>query len=392
MNNKVTIIYCGHQLDYLYGIISGFNEYNVHVDVIDSKRKDIDLSKSANSNVRIKPFLDQTHNNSIGALIRSWLVYYRRLTWHIMTSKCKVYHIEWINRKIDLFEHFYFPIIRWVFGKKIVFKVHDLDSNILLAKSGGYDAKLKWSKRFFLRNVDSFIVHNDFVGNVLTGYGIAPERIYKIPHGINNYHKPKGLTKKEARLRLGIPEDARVLLFYGNIRKYKGIEYLLTAFEKLSLHYSNLYIIVAGKLGEDEDGYYREVKFKIDRLKAEGKLLADLSFIPASQTEQYFKASDVLVLPYRFIYQSGLPFLAFAMGVPIICNRVGGLAEDIEVGKTGFIYDGNEFLETVLRSYLNDEFHFLEPDELIRYSSQKFSWDTIISQTIECYSKTLNLH
>ena len=107
-------------------------------------------------------------------------------------------------------------------------------------------------------------------------------------------------------------------------------------------------------------------------------------FIDSSETEKFFKASNALVLPYQFIYQSGLPFLSFAMGTPVISTDVGGISEDIIDNKTGYIIDKNNIMNG-LRDFLNLKKDLLSSEEIVRLSKNKYNWEKIIKKTIKLY-------
>lgn len=380
---QVSVIYCGHQLDYLYGLVSGFKKQKeVVFKIIDSERDENRLSELASENIEFLKFLKAKRNGVLYELYR-WSLYYLRLTFHIMFSKSTVYHIEWINRKIDVFEHIYFSFFLKILRKKIIFKVHDIDTNILLNHNKD-DKKLNWSMRLFLSNVDSIISHNSYVKSVLVDFKIKSEKIHIISHGINNFQPIHNKSKKFARESLGIRDSKRVFLFYGNIRSYKGLDRLLESMLLLKDNFKDIHLIVAGKMDISDKKLVFRIEQLIKKLNSINLISYYPGFIDSSETEIFFKASNALVLPYQFIYQSGLPFLSFAMGIPVISTDVGGLSEDIINNKTGYIIDKDNITRG-LRNFLNLKTSLLSSEEIIRVTKEKYNWKEIAQKTIMLY-------
>jgi glycosyltransferase involved in cell wall biosynthesis len=380
---QVTVIYCGHQLDYLYGLVSGFKKQKgVIFKIIDAERDENRLSELASDNIEFLKFLKTKRKGGLHEVFR-WSLYYIRLTFHIIFSKSSVYHIEWINRKIDVFEHIYFSIFLKILRKKIIFKVHDIDTNILLNHNKDYK-KLKWSMRLFLSKVDSIISHNSYVKSILVDFKIKSEKIHIIAHGINNFQPIHNISKKFARESLGISDSKKVFLFYGNIRSYKGLDRLLESILLLKDNFKDIHLIVAGKMDVSDKKLVLRIEKLIKKLNMVNLISYYPGFIESSETEKFFKASNALVLPYQFIYQSGLPFLSFAMGIPVISTDVGGLSEDIVNNKTGYIIDKDN-ITSGLQNFLNLKTNLLSSEEIIKVTEDKYNWEEIIQKTIMLY-------
>jgi glycosyltransferase involved in cell wall biosynthesis len=380
---QVSVIYCGHQLDYLYGLVSGFKEQkNINFKIIDAERSNSRLSELNSDNIEFLKFLKTKGNGTLWEVYR-WSIYYIRLTLHILFSKSSVYHIEWINRKIDVFEHVYFLFLLKILRKKIIFKVHDIDTNVLLGDQKE-ESQLKWSMRLFLSKVDSIISHNNYVKSVLVNLNVEPKKIHVIPHGINNFQPIQNISKGFARKSLGISSSKKIFLFYGNIRSYKGLDILLESILLLKDSYNNIHLIVAGKMDIEDKKLVLRIEDLIEKLYMLNLISYYPGFIDSSETEKFFKASNALVLPYQFIYQSGLPFLSFAMGTPVISTDVGGISEDIIDNKTGYIIDKNNIMNG-LRDFLNLKKDLLSSEEIVRLSKNKYNWEKIIKKTIKLY-------
>lgn len=380
---KVSLIYAGHQIDYLYGLISGFDQsHGIKLDVIDSNRFDKNFCIQ-NDRIRILKFLDTKGKSVLSEALR-WVKYYLKLTLYLLNTDSKVIHIEWINRKIDTFEHLYFPLIKFITRKKIVFKVHDLDTNILLKGGNKNHDILKFTNRFFLKNVDCIITHNKFVKSILIKNTLKESKIKIINHGINNYQSFSKVSRTIARKRLNITDDKKVLLFFGNIRAYKGLDFLLEICLNLHNNHKNLHLIVAGKNDIKDRNLNKKIERLILKLQSTNAVSYFPGFVSDINTQLYFNAADVLILPYKFIYQSGLPFLSFAAGIPVISSDAGGIKENINNFDNGYVVNLDDLQKTI-EQFLIGNLSFSSSDKIIKDSSKNYSWKTIAERKINLY-------
>jgi len=137
---------------------------------------------------------------------------------------------------------------------------------------------------------------------------------------------------------LGIDSNSRVLLFFGYIRKYKGLDLLLEAMPEVLKTHPGTVLIIAGETKEDFRGYER----MMSDLHISHAIVRQIQYIPIEHIPRYFIASDVVVMPYRNIHQSGIVHLAFAFRKPVIATKVGGLPEVVREGKNGFLVPKND--------------------------------------------------
>lgn len=119
-------------------------------------------------------------------------------------------------------------------------------------------------------------------------------------------------------------------------------------------------------------------------------------FIPDEETEVYFKAADVVVLPYTHIYQSGVLFLGYSFGLPVLASDVGSLKDDIIDGKTGFVFEPrnpDHLAQTIERYFSSDLYRNLtvRRPEIANYAAQRNSWDGIADITVTTYADALQL-
>ena len=188
------------------------------------------------------------------------------------------------------------------------------------------------TKKFLSRN-DGFVVMSDQVKNDLLMLKPDAKFIQK-PHPFYSHFGEK-LAKEKVREELDIPKDKKVLLFFGIIRKYKGLDILLKAFEMLD---SSYHLIIAGENYESMDPYYKI----ISNGNLHDRITMINEFIPEDKVNIYFSAADLVVLPYRSATQSGITAVAYHFNIPVIATDVGGLKETILDGKTGKIVPNHD--------------------------------------------------
>ncbi len=225
--------------------------------------------------------------------------------------------------------------------------------------------------RFAFRFADFFIVQSDAVERDLKSF-LPSARHRKIPHPIYEIFG-KGLEKREARRRLGM-EDERVMLFFGYVRRYKGLHLLLEAMPSVLEHLkTTLYVV--GEFYDDREKYMDQIR----KLGLEGRVRIVAEYVPNDQVALYFSACDVVVLPYVSATQSGIVQIAYQFDKPVIATDVGGLAEVVIDKTTGFIVTPNDpraLAEAIKRYY--EEGRETEFSENVRIEKRKYGWDSLV--------------
>ncbi|MCX6699612.1 MAG: glycosyltransferase [Methanomicrobiales archaeon] len=213
-----------------------------------------------------------------------------------------------------------------------------------------------------------YIVHSEIDRQLISShYDIDLRRIRVIPIGLFDQYKKT--DKGQAKDYLGIREP-NVILFFGLIRPYKGVKYLVQAFERLPpdrIH--NSHLLIVGEAWEDQELCKTVAKSPVNTHIS----LID-RYVGDSEIPFYFSAADVLVMPYTRASQSGVAHIGMEFGIPIIATRVGGLEESL--GK----YEGTRFinpmdpdeLATVIEETISGKQLFEPPGEL--------RWDVIAEQ------------
>jgi len=189
-------------------------------------------------------------------------------------------------------------------------------------------------------------------------------------------HFGPSIPKDESRKQLGIPTAANVLLFFGLIRDYKGLDVLLSAFKQLD---SSYYLIIAGEFYGNRHGYDRWLN---DTELSERILLAD-HFIPDDQVHLYFSSADVCILPYKSATQSGVTATAFHFGLPALVTDVGGLKD--AVGDKGIVVPANDSLLMAegIKTFFEDEGRLERCKLEIERERQFYSWNYFARELVE---------
>ncbi len=216
-----------------------------------------------------------------------------------------------------------------------------------------------------------------------------------IRYPINNAFPDTELTPAEAKRRLGLAENEKVILFLGRIVPYKGIEYLLQAARLLMVDEQASYrLIIAGEPKKGSELYLEEIRGFVDRDFAPGQVILRLQFIPDEEMELYLKGADVMVLPYKEIFQSGVLFLAYTFGLPVVATDVGSFRDEVVEGRTGFVCkpgDPTELARAVRTYFESDLFKNLRASrwELQDYARQNHSWGAAAKVTCNAYAQIL---
>jgi glycosyltransferase involved in cell wall biosynthesis len=320
------------------------------------------------------------------------LTYYARLIRYAAASRSKVVHILW-NGKFQWFDRTVLMLYFRMLGKFVVLTVH----NVNVGKRDSSDSWLNRSTlRMQYRLADHLFVHTAKMKSELCSeFGVSDQVVTVIPFGINTTVPRTQLTPDEAKERLGIKPGQKTVLFFGGIRPYKGLEYLVEAFLELTDD-PEYRLIIAGFAKKGSEQYLKTIQQRIDGSPAREKVVQRIEYIPDEDTELYFKAADALVLPYTYVFQSGVLFLAYGFGLPVIASDVGSVAEDVIEGKTGFLCkpcDSEGLAEAIRKYFASDLFRELEQRrvDISEYTEARHSWDTVGTMTRTVYEQLLRV-
>lgn len=227
--------------------------------------------------------------------------------------------------------------------------------------------------RYFVRPVHAFVTMSDKVKKDLASFTDKP--VKQVVHPLyDNFGE--AMDKREARQWLGLPENRKIILFFGFIRKYKGLDLLLEAMNEPAIRQSGIQLLVAGEFYEDR----KEYDELISRLNIAPQLILRTDFIADSEVKYYLSAADFVIQPYRNATQSGVTPLAYHFEKPMLVTNVGGLPDLVPDKKVGIVTAPapQSIAQGILDLYRLGEEQFLPH---LREEKKKYSWARL-SETI----------
>jgi glycosyltransferase involved in cell wall biosynthesis len=386
----VTLLTGGIDRPYTFGLVMELISKRAVLDVIGSDGVDFPEFHSTPGINFLNLQGSQRADVSLVRKVFRLAAYYGKVIRYAAASKPRIFHILW-NNKFQAFDRTLLTFFYRLLGKKIVLTVHNVNA-------ARRDSKDTFLNRLTLR-IQYRLAHHIFVHThkmkleLSEEFGVPGTRVTVIPFGINNAVPNTGLSRSEARQRLGIPADKKTILFFGRITPYKGLEYLIDAFQQI-VRRDEFQLIVAGRPENDCQSYWRALQDRALEDERLGRILLRAEHIPDDETEIYFKAADVLVLPYRQIYQSGVLFLGYSFGLPILAADVGDLKEEIVEGHTGFVFNPEDpvhLAKTIERYFSSELFSDLNNrrKKISDYAKERHSWDVVGQMTMSVYAGLL---
>ncbi len=231
--------------------------------------------------------------------------------------------------------------------------------------------------RYFLKSVDACLTMSKSVLADLKMLSPKMPAVYT-PHPLyDNYGAHQ--SKKEARRLLKIAEEDKVVLFFGFIRQYKGLDILLEALANSKVRDLGVKLLLAGEFYGDSAPYLELIR----KYKLEEFIFMHTDFIPNQEVGRYFSAADCVVLPYRSATQSGITQVAYHFDLPMIVSNVGGLPELVQDGYVGYVVepDARQIADGIFSFY-----HYNKEEQFrtnIIDEKRKYSWDTFGSEILK---------
>ncbi len=266
-------------------------------------------------------------------------------------------------------------LIKKEYPNKILF----ITENVVSHEANKVDKLLT---KIGLRNASMFLALSKNVEEELKRFAKG-SKIFRSELPIYDCYKSDDQPEiSDLKSQLGINKDDQVILFFGYVRKYKGLDILLKAFPKILEKFPNTFLLVVGEFYDNPDSYFK----LIEELNITKRVKVINQFVPNEEVAKYYLTSDVVVLPYRSATQSGILNVAYGFNKPVIVTNVGGLAEFVIEGKTGFVVkpDSEDEIVKGYEEYLSkkDEINFIE--NIVEYNRNN-SFDNLpklISQII----------
>lgn len=358
---------------YTVNLINNLYKYDVNIQLVSDEKKDF---KEVNCGVEMK---FNTTDKSLSK-IKKAINYIK--TWRYIVKKCEkedidLIHVQW----------FILSPIDWLYlkklnskGVKIVVTVHD----ILPFNQKFYDYKYH-KKIYELANkiIVQAQINKEKIIKLFDG---VDNKVVYIPHG-NFVNYAKQIDKKEARDYLNLPQDKKIILFFGQIKKVKGLDYLLNAMVKINKIRDDIILVIAGKVWEDKFDKYRKI---IDDNKLTNVVRCDIKYIPDNDISYYYSACDLNALPYLSVYQSGVIQLAYAHRKPVVASDIPSFREVVLDNISGKLFEtkNSEELSSSILELFNGQYDLSEMGQKgYDYIEDKFSWDKIAESVAAIYEE-----
>ncbi len=332
---------------------------------------------------------DLKDDHSFPAVKHPHLSVKRRLTWYnpitwIMEgflTRGDLLHAQWWSLPLSLI----YAVICLGFKlrqKPIIFTVHNVLPH---EKSALYDM----ISRILFKLGDHFIVHSlPNRDQLIKYYRIPSEKVTQIPHGPLDFHVKVEVHRGRVREEMGFGSEEKVILVFGAIRSYKGLDTALRAFARILSDIPEARLLIAGKLWESWASYQR----LIDELDIGDRIKTCLEYIPSGAVWKYFEASDLVILPYNhFDSQSGVGATAISFRKPMIVSDVGGLPELVKDRR--YVVPANDptALARSIVSCLKDTSTLVDMSSKAEEVAEKMAWPSVGLKTWSVYAKVLGL-
>lgn len=263
-------------------------------------------------------------------------------------------------------------IVRLLRTKKI--KVIAITDNVIPHEKRPGDKMLT---RYFVKGCQAFVTLSQSVSDDLNVFVPDKPKVF-LPHPIYSLFG-SSVSKEDARKELNILPHEKLILFFGFIRPYKGLDLLLEAMHDSRVRDLGVRLMIAGEFYENEK-HYAELLGKLG-----DKVILHTSFISKEKVKNYFCAADLVVQPYRSATQSGITQIAYHFNRPMLVTNVGGLAEIVLQGKVGYVTEisATSIADAILDFYNNNRES--EFSKNAQTEKARFSWTSFVQGIIRLY-------
>jgi glycosyltransferase involved in cell wall biosynthesis len=298
-------------------------------------------------------------------------------TWRALQSDSPgILHVQW--SLFPLLDALLFRNLRSK-GWYVVYTAHDVISEL--------DRPLRRRLfRYLYRETDAVIVHTPGLARKLRDdSGDILREIREIPEGISTFPLSPDVDRSSARRVLGLESTGPILLFFGMIKPYKGLEYLLCAWPRVLEEFPNARLLIAGEAMLPMGPFVR----LISTLKISDSIALRLGYVPRSEAQYFFCAADAVVLPHVRISTSGVVPIAYRYARPVIATTAGALPEIVRDGQTGFLVPPcaeQPLAEAICRGFRNPECLVGMGARARDWFEKERSWNEVARRTAALYS------
>lgn len=359
---------------YTFPLANGLTKQGVCVQLI------IDQKKEKENCIceRICLFNTSEKNSNKINKLKNYVVSYFSILKLIKHQKIDIIHSQWfIFSPVD---YLFLRYIKKKYEMRYVATVHD----ILPFNRKFYDM---YFHRKLYHIADSIILQAP--ANVERFAKLFPhltDKVNVVPHGhMLDYVEPQDM--QESRQRLGMPLEKTVFLFFGQIKKVKGVDDLLKAVTLLKERYPNLYVVIAGSVWKTD---FSECEKIIEENQLNSCLMTDIRYIPDEEVKYFYSSCDVCVLPYTDVYQSGVIQLAYGYRKPVVATSLPAFTQFVKEGETGFLAkpsNPDSLAKAMEKAIRTDRDKLVNIGEAgYQLVCKELNWNNLAAQIVEkCY-------
>jgi len=383
--NKLKVCMVGHNPPFQGGIV----QYCVLL--VNHLKKNVDLKvigfKKLYPPLFYKGKLPKKNKSKINFEVPSYnlITWYNPLTWinvFLKARKSDIIFMHWVSPLLAPLQFLILGLNKLMTKRKVVLTCHNIEPH----EQTIFD-KIFTKSVFSL--VDHFVVHaKQNKIRLMKDYNKKDDRVHVIPHGTFDYFtKWKKESQKELKKIFSIDQNKKVILFFGYIREYKGLRYLLKSMSKILQHNKNVHLLIAGELWQNIKDYKNDLKL----------IKNSITFFPHyvldNQVYKFFDTADILVLPYHNTEQtiSGPLLVGLAFGKPIIISPVGGIKEFIKDGENAIFSDGgdvNQLTDRIEMLLKNSKLQKKLGEKALKTNSL-FKWENVAKSYEEVFNKAV---
>lgn len=298
---------------------------------------------------------------------------------HSKYTGCRIVHFHFFN--VGILQIFNVILAR-LLNLQVVITAHDVEAFIV---GSTVDKFAKWAYRL----AHAIIAHNEISRFELQEkFSIPSDKIHVIPAGNHVEFARNSIGRSEARKHLNLDNDEFTILFFGQIKEVKGLDILLKSMPdilRLKANNQRIRLIIAGRLWKHGFEKYQEL---IDLAGLNSIVSLHLRYIPDQELPIFYRAADLMVLPYRRIYQSDVALMALTFGAPILTSNVPGMLEMITHQETGIIFETENSSDLARKIVWSME----NPQSLLSITKNgrflvenKYSWTLVGKKTSALY-------
>lgn len=371
---RIAVIANSFQEDYINHLLNSLVNKVERVDFIGSSMYDV---KKINSKVRFYKLRgDDNESATLLQKILKILRYYYGLIRYLYATDASIIHIQFL--RFYVLDGIFLTLYIKALGKKSIYTAHD----VLPHSENTIQNRIKF--RIIYKISDCLVVHTSHIRDrIIKEFSVNPAKVHIVVHGVYKRIDNKRITREIARQYFGLSYSSIVILFFGLISEYKGLDILLNSLSKLNEY--NFQLLVAGRVKTEYKTKFNELLHKYNPKNT----FFILRHITDEEIEYCFKATNVTVLPYKEASQSGVLFMSYAYGIPVIGPALGGFKKDIITANTGFLFEPNN-IESLTETLINfkkvwKDTNGEKSDYIKNFAISNYSWEKSSDELLRIY-------